>query len=89
MFCRPRSALAAAAPIKTMSRPGVAAVLVAETILEHHDAARRHAPLLAHLAVLAADDVAPTLAPPLLTYLLSTLAIPQLQVLRTAGAAHT
>ena len=74
------------AAARSLSRPEVAAVLVAEAVLEHESAARSHAPLLVQLDVVTADEAAPTLAPPSLTYLISTLAIPVLQLQRGAGA---
>lgn len=73
-----------------VSRPEVAAALVAEALLEHQQAARRHAPLLAHLALVTGDSPVaapvPGLAAMLLAHLIAALSMPHLQLQRASGA---
>ena len=71
-----------------MTRPEVALALVTEAALEHEEPVRRHAPLLAHLALLLGDapaGPAAALAPSLLAHLLAALSLPHLQLQRASG----
>lgn len=73
-----------------VSRPEVAAALVAEALLEHPEASRRHAPLVAQLAVVMGDapvlPPTPGLASVLLAHLVAALSMPHLQLQRSSGA---
>lgn len=63
--------------------------LVAEAVLEHEAAVRPHAPLLAHLALLAGDvgqRPTNTLTGTLLAHLLAALSLQHLQLQRASGA---
>lgn len=74
---------------RRVTRAEVALVLAAEAVLEHEGAVRPHAPLLAHLALLAGDACqrpADALTGTLLSHLLAALSLPHLHLQRASGA---